>query len=62
MDFRCVLLPNEPWAIADDESETGSSTSSMLDRRTTGVKVKAPTAEEEATELKLWGLTLGMTM
>ncbi|CAO1618336.1 unnamed protein product [Sympodiomycopsis kandeliae] len=64
MDFRCVLLPNDPWAIADDDpsDDASSISSSALDRRTTGVKVKAPTKEEETSELKLWGLTLGMTI
>ena len=57
MDFKCILLPNDPVAVAeydesDDElSQSGGSRIAKL--------------EEEADhrpDLNLWGLTLGMTL
>lgn len=68
MDFRCVLLPNDPVAIAEEEED---STDDEGGRRIKeeiyppGERPKSPTlgaAEGERPELRLWGLTLGMTL
>lgn len=68
MDFRCILLPNEPWAVAGEEGETETPSSEEVGPN--GEKAKAgaaamttlPWEDESKMELKLWGLTLGMTM
>ena len=63
MDFRCILLPNDPWTIAEDSSDE-----SPVSPPATGTKSKAQIQAgakktiREAAELQLWGLTLGMTM
>jgi len=61
MDFRCILLPNKPIAIAegqDDEEEFGGLSPTL--QREKGFE--ALSDENERPELKLWGLTLGMTL
>lgn len=76
MDFRCILLPNEPWAMAGTEGEEdevnsfGGSQGSHAKQQKQAVmrasKEKALAAAQAAglnsDDLKLWGLTLGMTM
>jgi 8-oxo-dGTP pyrophosphatase MutT (NUDIX family) len=54
MDFKCVLLPNAPVATAGEEEEFGNG-----EKR----KEKSVALEEgERPELRLWGLTLGITL
>ncbi|PWN29451.1 hypothetical protein BDZ90DRAFT_213714, partial [Jaminaea rosea] len=68
MDFRCILLPNEPWAVAGEEGETETPSSEEVGPN--GEKARAgaaamttlPWEDESKMELKLWGLTLGMTI
>lgn len=75
MDFRCILLPNEPWAVAGEEGETTESMDEASEdtqqRRQRQAVLKASkeqalaaakSAGLDSDELKLWGLTLGMTM
>lgn len=80
MDFRCILLPNDPWAIAGEEEEddpTSSDTTpsaesqrqqrqALRDARRAAARAKAlhnaGLPDDGNVELKLWGLTLGMTM
>ena len=48
---KCILLPNEPVAVADGLE--------MRDRMTTPVR---RAEKNEKPDLRLWGLTLGMTL
>lgn len=55
MDFRCILLPNQPVAEAD--------TSEMEDQAGVGEAHFSATQQGDGRPaLKLWGLTLGMTL
>lgn len=54
MDFRCVLLPNQPIAVADASEEVEADEIALPSSRQ-GDLVERP-------DLKLWGLTLGMTL
>jgi hypothetical protein len=67
MDFRCVLLPNDPWAIADEDEDTASADSdgpqgAERARRKREVRKEAVKSVRDGSDLQLWGLTLGMTM
>lgn len=56
MDFKCVLLPNAPVATAEQELEEEFG---VGERR----KEKEMKREDgERPELRLWGLTLGITL
>lgn len=62
MDFRCILLPNKPIAVAetDEEDEVVSPrinpNGELIGDSFHGLE------QGERPELKLWGLTLGMTL
>lgn len=58
MDFRCILLPNTPVATADQEEGEQEFGEGMGETR----KEIAAAEGEERPELRLWGLTLGMTL
>lgn len=61
MDFRCILLPNKPIAIAEgqeDEEDMGNLSPTL--QREKGFEALGEDGERP--ELKLWGLTLGMTL
>lgn len=62
MDFRCILLPNRPIAVAEghEEEEGVASVFSPTLQKEKGFEF-ANNADEKP-ELKLWGLTLGMTL
>lgn len=64
MDFKCILLPNEPVAVAEsDENEDDAhlyADSSMGDKP--GVHIARMEEGAVRPELRLWGLTLGMTL
>lgn len=61
MDFRCILLPNKPIAIAEgQEEEEGTGDLSPTLQREKGFDFVGE--GQEKPELKLWGLTLGMTL
>ncbi|PWN22952.1 hypothetical protein BCV69DRAFT_266465 [Microstroma glucosiphilum] len=67
MDFRCVLLPNDPWAIADEDDDTASGDSDGPQgveraRRKREVRTEAVKSVKDGSDLQLWGLTLGMTI
>jgi len=68
MDFRCVLLPNEPVAIAEDEDEEFDSNGEKIvkeEHYPLGERPKSPAIGAkpgDRPELRLWGLTLGMTL
>lgn len=55
MDFRCILLPNRPVAIAETDEDDGME--SLTIRSAT-----YDADEQDRPDLKLWGLTLGMTL
>ena len=60
MDFRCILLPNKPIAVAEgqDDDEDVGGMSPTLQREKGFERFNV----EDKPELKLWGLTLGMTL
>ncbi len=65
MDFKCILLPNEPVAVA--EYDEGEEEGLMVDASgMSGEKAGSHIARTEEggsrPELRLWGLTLGMTL
>jgi hypothetical protein len=61
MDFRCILLPNKPIAIAEgQEDEDGLGDLSPTLQREKGFEALGEF--DERPQLKLWGLTLGMTL
>ncbi|SPO24478.1 uncharacterized protein UTRI_03746 [Ustilago trichophora] len=67
MDFKCILLPNDPVAIAEyDENE--EDVQMLADASIIGAeKAGSHVARTEEggfvrPELRLWGLTLGMTL
>ncbi|UZJ54728.1 hypothetical protein CBS101457_004048 [Exobasidium rhododendri] len=61
MDFRCILLPNKPIAIAEEqEGDDDFGDHSPTLQREKGFE--ALSESNERPELKLWGLTLGMTL
>jgi 8-oxo-dGTP pyrophosphatase MutT (NUDIX family) len=55
MDFRCILLPNRPVAVAETDEDDGLE--SLTVRSAT-----YEADEHDRPDLKLWGLTLGMTL
>ena len=64
MDFRCILLPNRPIAVAEGQEEDDSDSIGALSptlQREKGFDVFGEEVKERP-ELKLWGLTLGMTL
>ncbi|SNX87330.1 uncharacterized protein MEPE_06040 [Melanopsichium pennsylvanicum] len=65
MDFKCVLLPNEPVAVAeyDDEVDEGAiADASNFGAEKAGSHVARVEESHVRSELRLWGLTLGMTL
>ncbi|KAJ1026849.1 hypothetical protein NDA16_002146 [Ustilago loliicola] len=67
MDFKCILLPNEPVAVAEndenDEDAHMLADASNFSAEKAGSHIAR--TEEGASgrpELRLWGLTLGMTL
>lgn len=62
MDFRCILLPNKPIAVADgqEDDEEGLDAMSPTITKEKGFDFVRDGADKP--ELKLWGLTLGMTL
>jgi hypothetical protein len=61
MDFRCILLPNRPIAVAEgQEDEEGHGDLSPTLQREKGFDLLLD--GQDKPELKLWGLTLGMTL
>lgn len=68
MDFRCILLPNMPIAVAagleEEEEDANSMTMSPTVRREKGLDDLETAVGEngQRPELRLWGLTLGMTL
>lgn len=61
MDFRCILLPNKPIAVAEGhEDEEGMGDLSPTLQREKGFDLLHE--GQDKPELKLWGLTLGMTL
>jgi hypothetical protein len=56
MDFKCILLPNDPVAEADDSVEGSPVEIGHLSGKI------GPLGEGERPQLRLWGLTLGMTL
>lgn len=64
MDFRCILLPNRPIAVADsDEDGNEEGHQGLAGPHQGDITGPADTAAgSERPELKLWGLTLGMTL
>lgn len=62
MDFRCILLPNKPIAVADgqDEEEIVDAMSPTISKEKGFDDVV--TEGMDKPKLKLWGLTLGMTL
>ncbi|KAJ1597402.1 hypothetical protein NDA14_006822 [Ustilago hordei] len=67
MDFKCILLPNDPIAVAEydenDEDEHMLVDASNFSAEKAGSHI-ARTEEGTSArpELRLWGLTLGMTL
>jgi hypothetical protein len=65
MDFKCVLLPNEPVAVAefeeDDEGYTADSQGFASPKPGSQI-AKHEEEQEQRPALRLWGLTLGMTL
>lgn len=66
MDFKCILLPNEPVAIAEyDENEQDANMladASNLGAEKPGSHLARAEEGSARPELRLWGLTLGMTL
>ncbi|KAE8210930.1 hypothetical protein CF327_g5261 [Tilletia walkeri] len=71
MDFRCVLLPNKPIATANQEGELeeyGNENYPPGERYPSPPPVMSnfligsDAPKSSKTELRLWGLTLGMTL
>ncbi|EPQ27511.1 uncharacterized protein PFL1_05049 [Pseudozyma flocculosa PF-1] len=71
MDFKCVLLPNEPVAVAeyDEEEEElaraeaqGYNSRAQHDGQAGAKIAQAEYESPDRPELRLWGLTLGMTL
>lgn len=62
MDFRCILLPNKPVATAEGEAEEAEEFDKDLaeSRKEKGHVEEAGAGQRP--ELRLWGLTLGMTL
>ncbi|KDN42628.1 hypothetical protein K437DRAFT_263741 [Tilletiaria anomala UBC 951] len=56
MDFRCILLPNDPVAEALDSTEGSPIEIEPLSSRHPAL------IDGEKPQLRLWGLTLGMTL
>lgn len=62
MDFRCILLPNKPIAVAEtDEDDEIVSPRINTNGELIGNSIH-DVEQGERPELKLWGLTLGMTL
>jgi len=62
MDFRCILLPNKPIAVAEtDEDDEVTSPRINPNGELIGDSIHG-LEQGERPELKLWGLTLGMTL
>ncbi|KAJ9479423.1 hypothetical protein PHBOTO_002909 [Pseudozyma hubeiensis] len=64
MDFKCILLPNDPVAVAeyDENEEEGLANSSMGGGEKAGSHIARAEEGSARPELRLWGLTLGMTL
>ncbi|GAC97536.1 hypothetical protein PHSY_005122 [Pseudozyma hubeiensis SY62] len=64
MDFKCILLPNDPVAVAeyDENEEEGLADSSMGGGEKAGSHIARTEEGSVRPELRLWGLTLGMTL
>lgn len=61
MEFRCIRLKNEPWAVADYSSEAASSPGGSEEGRRKDQAANILQGEARP-DLQLWGLTLGMTI
>ncbi|CAD6976580.1 unnamed protein product [Tilletia controversa] len=72
MDFRCVLLPNKPIATANQEGELeeyGNETYPLGERypspppgAMSNFLIGSDAPKSSRSDLRLWGLTLGMTL
>ncbi|KAN0065793.1 hypothetical protein ACQY0O_000923 [Thecaphora frezii] len=68
MDFKCILLPNDPIAVAEfdeEDEELMHAEAQSYHKPQSPIGTKLAHAEGEAEqrpELRLWGLTLGMTL
>ncbi|EST05239.1 NUDIX hydrolase domain protein [Kalmanozyma brasiliensis GHG001] len=58
MDFKCILLPNDPVAVAEYEEEDEGDTS----QEKPGSHIARTEEGVVRPDLRLWGLTLGMTL
>lgn len=67
MDFKCILLPNDPVAVAEYDENDDDHVHLLADSAAVGgEKAGSYIARAEQgsirPELRLWGLTLGMTL
>lgn len=66
MDFKCILLPNDPVAVAEydenDEEANLLADASNYGTEKAGSHIARVEEGRARPELRLWGLTLGMTL